>query len=101
MGVIVRQKTKGKGKPWWVFVSHDGQRTSKKVGTKEAAQEVAKLLEARIALGEDVFEEEEKEYSEEKESIHKKIYYFVLIPIGFTIIRLLETGARFDCWPFP
>ena len=21
MGVTVRQKTKGKGKPWWVFIS--------------------------------------------------------------------------------
>jgi integrase len=31
MGVIVRQKEKGKGKPWWVFISHNGSRTSKKV----------------------------------------------------------------------
>ncbi len=25
MGVRVRQKTKGKGNPWWVFISHNGK----------------------------------------------------------------------------
>ena len=37
MGVRVRQKIKGKGNPWWVFVSHNGKRTSRKVGDKKAA----------------------------------------------------------------
>ena len=60
MGVTVGQKVKGKGKPWWVFVAHDGQRISKKVCTKDAANEVAKQLEARLALCEDVFAEEKK-----------------------------------------
>ena len=61
MGVIVRQKVKGKGKPWWVFVSHNSERTSRKVGAKDAAQEVAKKIEARLQLGEFNFEEEKKE----------------------------------------
>jgi len=34
MGVKVRQKLKGKGKPWWVFISHNGKRTSRKIGDK-------------------------------------------------------------------
>lgn len=32
MGVTVRQKVKGKGKPWWVFIAHNGKRKSVKVG---------------------------------------------------------------------
>ena len=38
MGVRVRQKVKGKGNPWWVFISHNGKRTSRKVGDKKYAE---------------------------------------------------------------
>ena len=58
MGVTVRQKIKGKGKSWWVFISHNGKRTSRKVGTKDAAKEVAKQIEAKLQLGEFGFEQE-------------------------------------------
>ena len=58
MGVKVRQKAKGKGKPWWVFVSHHGRRTSKLVGDKAAAEEVASKIRAKLQLGEFGFEEE-------------------------------------------
>ena len=58
MGVIVRQKKPGKGKPWWVFVSHQGQRTSKKVGDRKAAEEVASQIRAKLKLGDFSFEEE-------------------------------------------
>jgi integrase len=58
MGVIMRQKIKGKGNPWWVFVSHHGKRTSRKVGTKASAQEVAKKIEAKLSLGDFDFEKE-------------------------------------------
>ena len=69
MGVTVRQKSKGRGKPWWVFVAHNGRRTSKLVGDKVAAQEVASKIRAKIQLGEFDFEEEKpvptfKEYAE-------------------------------------
>jgi len=50
MGVTVRQKVKGKGKPWWVFISHNGKRKSKMIGDKKAAQKVAKRVEAHLAL---------------------------------------------------
>jgi len=52
MGVRVRQKIKGKGNPWWVFVSHQGKRTSRKVGSKRAADIVAAKIQAKISLGE-------------------------------------------------
>jgi integrase len=51
MGVTVRQKTKGKGKSWWVFISHDGKRTSRKVGDKQAAEKVASEIRAKLQLG--------------------------------------------------
>ena len=52
MGVRVRQKTKGKGNPWWVFISHNGKRTSRKVGDKKAAEAVAGTIRAKLQLGE-------------------------------------------------
>ena len=52
MGVRVRQKIKGKGNPWWVFVSHNGKRTSRKVGSKKGANDVAAKIEAKLKLGE-------------------------------------------------
>jgi len=69
MGVKVRQKTKGKGNPWWVFVSHNGQRTSRKVGDKKAAEAVASTIRAKLQLGEFGFEEQKpapafKEYAD-------------------------------------
>jgi hypothetical protein len=41
MGAIVRQKVKGKGNPWWIFITHAGKRTSRQVGDKKAAEKVA------------------------------------------------------------
>lgn len=61
MGVTVRQKVKGKGQPWWVFIVHNGKRTSRRVGTKDAAVEVATKIQARLQLGQFNFEEEKKE----------------------------------------
>jgi integrase len=60
MGVIVRQKTKGKGNPWWVFISHNGKRTSRKVGDKGAAEEVGSMVRAKLQLGEFSFEDPKK-----------------------------------------
>ncbi len=52
MGGRVRQKTKGKGNPWWVFITHNGKRTSRKVGDKKAAEVVASTIRAKLQLGE-------------------------------------------------
>lgn len=48
MGVSVREKVKGSG-IWWIFVAHRGLRTSKLVGTRKAAREVATEIEREIA----------------------------------------------------
>jgi len=58
MGVRVRQKTKGKGNPWWVFITHNGKRTSRKIGDKKAADAVASTIRAKLQLGEFGFEEQ-------------------------------------------
>lgn len=60
MGVTVRQKLKGKGQPWWVFISHNGKRTSRKVGDKAATEAVASKIRAKLQLGEFGFEEKKK-----------------------------------------
>jgi len=70
MGVIVRQKAKGKGNPWWVFINYHGHRRSMKVGSKASAQTVADKVMERLAVeGVGAFEVEEEiptfeEYSE-------------------------------------
>jgi len=70
MGVVIRQKTKGKGQPWWVFITHNGKRTSRKVGGKTAAKKVVVKIEAKLKLGEFGFEQQKgrvptfKEYSD-------------------------------------
>ena len=47
MGVTVRQK----GKRWYVFITHQGQRKAKAVGDRRAAERVASKLRAKFALG--------------------------------------------------
>jgi integrase len=47
MSVRVR-KRKG---AWWVFITYHGRRKAKKVGTREAAERVKRVLEARLTLG--------------------------------------------------
>jgi integrase len=64
MGVTVRQKIPGKGKPWWVFVAYNGKRTSRMVGSKDAAIRVATNIEARLQLGEFEFGEAKEEKRE-------------------------------------
>ena len=51
MGVKVRQKTKGKGNPWWIFINHEGQRKSIKVGEKRKAERQAAKIERLLATG--------------------------------------------------
>ena len=60
MGVKVRQKTKGKGNPWWVFISHNGKRASRQVGDKKAAEAVASEIRAKLQLGEFGFDEKKE-----------------------------------------
>jgi integrase len=52
MGVIVKQKVKGKGNPWWIFIAHNKKRKSLKVGDKAAAEVVASRIRAKLKNGE-------------------------------------------------
>ncbi|MDA2916071.1 site-specific integrase [Nitrospinae bacterium AH_259_B05_G02_I21] len=47
--MTVRQKPPGSG-VWWVFISHQGRRKSKKVGSEDAARRLAEKVRERIAL---------------------------------------------------
>jgi integrase len=80
MGARVRQKNG----VWWVFVHHDGKRTSKKVGDKKAAEVVAAKIQAKLVLG------DEKIF----ESASPK-------PVTFqdTAERWLESYAKVHCRP--
>jgi len=51
MSVTVRQKRKGPGKPWHVFVHEDGIIRSRKVGTKREANAVAAKLRKQLRSG--------------------------------------------------
>ena len=51
MGVKVRQKVKGKGQPWWVFISHNNKRTSRKIGDRRAAEATASKIRQKLATG--------------------------------------------------
>jgi len=45
------KRSKAGAKPWWVFVSHNGERRSAKVGDKQAAMKVASDIRIGEALG--------------------------------------------------
>jgi integrase len=51
MGVVIRQKEKGRDAPWWVFVKHHGKRKSKCIGDKKTAEALAKELRKALAAG--------------------------------------------------
>ena len=61
MGVTIRQKVPGKGNPWCVFVAHNNNRTSRMVGDKKAADDVASKIRAKLQLGEFAFDEKAPE----------------------------------------
>ena len=51
MGVTVRQKDRGKGKPWTVYVCDQGIRKSFRVGDKAAAEAVASRIREELKTG--------------------------------------------------
>ena len=48
MAVRIRQKIKGNGNPWYVFVHYEGQQRSIKAGYKKVAQHIADKIEAKL-----------------------------------------------------
>ena len=58
MAAKVREKKKGSG-DWWIFINYQGKRKAKRIGKdKRVALEIAKKIEAKIALGQFQLEEE-------------------------------------------
>src|SRR5215510_9584997 len=54
-------KVKAHRGTWWVFIDHRGKRKAKKIGSKEAAQAVAKRIEAKLTLGDfSILEEKQR-----------------------------------------
>ena len=49
MGVKVREKPIGSG-VYWIFISHNGVRKSKRVGDRKTAEAAARQIEARLTL---------------------------------------------------
>src|ERR1041385_6700035 len=47
----VKEKPKGSG-IYWIFINENNKRTSRRVGSKEAAEKVRKNIEAKLTLGE-------------------------------------------------
>lgn len=63
MAIKVKEKVKGSG-IWWIFINHNGQRKSKKIGRdKRLAQKVADTIEAKLTLGEFNMDDEEAKVS--------------------------------------
>jgi integrase len=60
MGVTVRQKVRGRGQPYWVFVALGGKRTSRKIGDKKTADKVAQKIIEQIKLKSFNIEEQKK-----------------------------------------
>ncbi len=52
MGVTVRQKKKGRGEAWWIFIHHNRTLRSKKIGDRAAAEAVASEIRQRLKAGE-------------------------------------------------
>jgi hypothetical protein len=54
MGVSVRQKkgNTGRGKPWYVFINHQGKRTARKFSTKAVADAAAVEIQKLLVKGE-------------------------------------------------
>ncbi len=100
MGVTVRQKVKGRGKPWWVFIAHNGKRKSIKVGSKDAANELKKEMDKDLARGKLNLEEENteqiptfKEYSE------KWVNGYVKATLSESTYERYEQVLKSHIWP--
>jgi integrase len=82
MGVKVRQKKKGRGNPYWVFITHNKKRTSRQIGDKAAAETVASKIRAKLELGDFEFDPKPEE-PEPKKPLFKDIakgYIEITVP---------------------
>ena len=64
MGVVVRQKVEGKGKPWSIFIHQNGKIKQKVIGDKKTADVVAAELRKKLIRGELRLDEEKSKSPE-------------------------------------
>jgi integrase len=48
MAVFVKEKVKGSG-VWWIFVDHNGKKTTRKIGKKSEAKKIKRELDSEFA----------------------------------------------------
>jgi len=98
MGVKVREKVKESG-VWWVFISHGGRRTSRKVGSEKAALEVARKIEAKLTLGEAFLQEKKPSVPtlEQYYETYEKPY--LEVAVRDTTLRIYNTALQIHVLP--
>ena len=98
MGVTVRQKCRGRDKPWSVFIHVNGQIRHKVVGDKKAAEAVASALRRKIKAGELRLDEKPK-----APDFRRYADYFMKRYVGEALKRTTVSSYRtiFDRHLFP
>ncbi len=98
MGVRIREKVKDSG-VWWVFVAHQGRRTSRKVGDRKAAREAARKIQARLTLGAAAFPEKKKAPAPTLHRYFKTFEKFYRATLKPTTWSSYETNMRIHVLP--
>lgn len=106
MGVKVREKPNGSG-IWWIFIDHNGKRKAKKVGKdKKTALQLAKVIEAKLVLGEGRPEEKPvksiplfKEYAENWINVNVPAICKPSTIMDYTSILKIHVIPKFGKYP--
>ena len=98
MGVTVREKVEGSG-IYWVFVAHQGRRTSRKVGDRKAAREAARKIQARLTLGKGAFGQKAKLPAPKLEQYFKSFERSYRATLKPTTWSSYETNMRIHVLP--
>jgi hypothetical protein len=77
-------KIKKRGSKWYVYVNFQGRRKNRAVGTREAAEKVRRELEARLALGDISFLNQDEQ----------KVPTFQMYAEQWRCVKHLRSGFR-------
>ena len=98
MGVIVREKPRGSG-VYWMFIHHHGKRTSKRVGSKAAAEKVAEQVQARLTLGKDYLPEQKAPLPTLKDFYDRLRQTYLKISVKESTLESYETSFKVHILP--
>lgn len=91
---------KGRGKPTWVFVAHNGKRKSIRVGSKDAANELKKEMDKDLARGKLNLEEENAEQMPTfKEYSEKWVNGYVKTALSDSTLEKYDQVLKSHIWP--